>query len=66
MGILERAGQLGSKAGAGKQAEIRKAVNRLAHPDEMGSLFKVLALCAGVSEASICQILPFSEPPAES
>lgn len=66
MGILERAGQLGSKAGAGKQAEIRKAVNRLAHPDEMGSLFKVLALCAGVSEASIRQIPPFSEPPAES
>lgn len=44
MGLLERAGQLG----AGKAPQIRKAirasVERLASPDQMGQLFKVLAL----------------------
>ncbi len=43
-GLLERAGQLGSdKDEAGREA-IRNAVERLAGPDQMGELFKVLSV----------------------
>ncbi len=44
MGILERAGRLGASLSSQKQQEIRKDVERLAHEDHMGSLFKVMAL----------------------
>lgn len=44
MGLLERAGQLGANAGEAVQNQLRDAVERLAGPDQMGNLFKVLAV----------------------
>jgi SAM-dependent MidA family methyltransferase len=44
MGLLERAGRLGSGAGQTRQDEIRAAVERLAGPDQMGELFKAMAV----------------------
>lgn len=44
LGLLERAGQLGTGKSHAVQEGIRDAVERLAAPDKMGSLFKVLAL----------------------
>ncbi|HEV7251811.1 MAG TPA: class I SAM-dependent methyltransferase [Mesorhizobium sp.] len=44
MGLLERAGRLGGGADAEAQARIRGEVERLAGPDAMGTLFKVLAV----------------------
>jgi SAM-dependent MidA family methyltransferase len=46
MGLLERAGQLGAGKSGEEQERIRGEVQRLAGPEEMGSLFKVLALGA--------------------
>ncbi|WP_269580627.1 class I SAM-dependent methyltransferase [Roseibium sp. Sym1] len=43
-GLLERAGALGAGKSHGEQEAIRDAVERLAAPDRMGDLFKVLAL----------------------
>ncbi|OBQ70096.1 class I SAM-dependent methyltransferase [Mesorhizobium erdmanii] len=44
MGILERAGRLGADAGQAARDEISSAVERLAGPQAMGELFKVLAV----------------------
>ena len=44
MGLLERAGQLGAKADEGTRERIRGEVERLAGPQEMGDLFKVMAV----------------------
>lgn len=44
MGLLERAGRLGAAADATRREEIRNVVERLASPDQMGDLFKVLAI----------------------
>lgn len=44
MGLLERAGQLGAGKSNAGQDKIRAEVERLAGPDQMGDLFKVLAL----------------------
>ncbi len=44
MGLLERAGRLGSAAGEAERNRIEAAVERLAGKDAMGTLFKVLAL----------------------
>ena len=44
LGLLERAGQLGAGKAADAQEAVRDAVERLAGPDQMGTLFKVLAL----------------------
>ena len=44
LGLLERAGQLGAGKSASVQESIRDAVERLAAPDQMGTLFKVLAI----------------------
>ncbi|WP_422377679.1 class I SAM-dependent methyltransferase [Roseibium sp.] len=43
-GLLERAGALGSGKSHDEQEAIRDAVERLAAPDKMGNLFKVLAV----------------------
>nr|WP_321456185.1 class I SAM-dependent methyltransferase [uncultured Cohaesibacter sp.] len=48
MGLLERAGQLGAGCTPRVQDEISKAVERLAAPQQMGSLFKCLALMPAV------------------
>lgn len=44
LGLLERAGRLGAGKTGEMQEQIRQEVNRLAAPDQMGSLFKVLAV----------------------
>nr|WP_244313924.1 class I SAM-dependent methyltransferase [Roseibium denhamense] len=43
-GLLERAGSLGTGRPHTEQEAIRDAVERLAGPDQMGKLFKVLAI----------------------
>ena len=43
-GLLERAGALGAGKSHAEQEGIRDAVERLAAPDQMGNLFKALAL----------------------
>jgi SAM-dependent MidA family methyltransferase len=40
LGLLERAGQLGAKADEAGREALRGAVERLAGPDAMGTLFK--------------------------
>lgn len=47
LGLLERAGRLGHLKDAATQQSIRDAVERLAGPEQMGSLFKVLAITGG-------------------
>ncbi|ANT53140.1 class I SAM-dependent methyltransferase [Mesorhizobium amorphae] len=44
MGLVERAGQLGAKADEQARQAISDAVERLAGPDAMGGLFKVLKI----------------------
>lgn len=44
MGLIERAGRLGSGRGDHFQNKLRQDVERLAAPDQMGDLFKVLAI----------------------
>lgn len=44
MGLLERAGRLGADADEATRARISGEVERLAGPDRMGELFKVLAI----------------------
>ncbi|MEP3048289.1 MAG: class I SAM-dependent methyltransferase [Roseibium sp.] len=46
-GLLERAGRLGSGKSRQQQETIHEAVERLAGPDQMGQLFKVLAITGG-------------------
>ncbi len=47
MGLLERAGRLGAAAGAAEREKISDAVERLAGPEAMGDLFKVMAVLPG-------------------
>lgn len=47
MGLLERAGRLGRDAGPETREMIHEAVERLAGPDQMGHLFKVLCAVRG-------------------
>jgi SAM-dependent MidA family methyltransferase len=44
MGLLERAGRLGQSGGAATREKIAADAERLAGPDQMGELFKVLAI----------------------
>jgi SAM-dependent MidA family methyltransferase len=44
MGFLERAGRLGADADAATRQRLQGEVDRLAGPEAMGQLFKVLAL----------------------
>lgn len=44
MGLLERAGALGANKSPAEQDAIRSQVERLAAPDQMGDLFKVMAI----------------------
>ena len=43
-GLIERAGSLGAKADAATRERLREEAERLAGPDGMGTLFKVLAV----------------------
>lgn len=47
LGLLERAGRLGTDKSPATQEQIRNDVERLAAPDQMGQLFKVLGLVGG-------------------
>ncbi len=49
LGLLERAGALGAGRSKAEQDEITASVERLAGPDEMGTLFKVMAVTGGIS-----------------
>lgn len=51
LGLLERAGRLGTGKDAATQERLRGEVERLAGPDEMGTLFKVLAVSGRLSGA---------------
>ncbi len=53
MGLLERAGQLGAGKGQAQQDDIRTAVERLAAPEQMGDLFKLLALYGSEIQAPV-------------
>jgi SAM-dependent MidA family methyltransferase len=44
MGLLERAGRLGANAGLETRERLSGEVERLAGPDQMGNLFKALAI----------------------
>jgi SAM-dependent MidA family methyltransferase len=44
LGLLERAGRLGTAADAAGRQALQEAVERLAGPEQMGSLFKVVAV----------------------
>ncbi len=44
MGLIDRAGRLGTGRDVASQEKIRDDVERLAAPDQMGTLFKVLAI----------------------
>ena len=60
LGLLERAGALGARADEGAREAIRAAVERLAGPDAMGHLFRVLALSGRARSLS-----PFPPPPED-
>ena len=49
MGLLERAGRLGASADAATRERLSSQVERLAGPDAMGTLFKVLAVLPGTA-----------------
>jgi len=51
MGLLERAGTLGADADAGTRQAISDAVERLAGPDAMGELFKVMKVLPAAGAA---------------
>ncbi|WP_367718420.1 class I SAM-dependent methyltransferase [Nitratireductor sp. GISD-1A_MAKvit] len=57
LGLLERAGRLGADKNATEQQAIRRDVERLAGPDQMGTLFKVLAVTP-----STVTVAPFVSP----
>ena len=44
LGLLERAGRLGAKADGTAREALRVAVERLASPEQMGTLFKAMAV----------------------
>lgn len=54
LGLLERAGQLGADKSEADRDRIRGEVERLAAPDQMGDLFKVLAIAPDA-----VQLIPF-------
>ncbi|WP_343312440.1 class I SAM-dependent methyltransferase [Brucella sp. BE17] len=54
MGLIDRAGRLGSGRDSAFQEKIRNDVERLAAPDQMGTLFKVL-----VAADPATQLIPF-------
>ncbi len=53
LGLLERAGALGAGKSHAEQERIRNQVERLAAPQQMGDLFKVVALSAPQNRLSL-------------
>ncbi|MEZ5790756.1 MAG: class I SAM-dependent methyltransferase [Nitratireductor sp.] len=64
MGLLQRAGILGANADAARREQIRGEVQRLAGPDEMGNLFKVMGLWH-CTDRPIPDLPPFHMPKTE-
>jgi SAM-dependent MidA family methyltransferase len=62
MGILERAGRLGAEADQAARDRIADAVERLAGPQAMGELFKVLAVLPRGAAARLPATMPFAAP----
>ena len=62
MGLLERAGQLGANTGEAERERLRGEAERLAHPDKMGSLFKVLAVSGQSPQEAGFDFPPFHSP----
>jgi SAM-dependent MidA family methyltransferase len=60
MGILERAGRLGADADQAARDKIAEAVERLAGPQAMGDLFKVLAMLPRGVAAPLSATTPFA------
>jgi NADH dehydrogenase [ubiquinone] 1 alpha subcomplex assembly factor 7 len=60
MGLLERATALGTPLGESGREAIRNAVERLAAPDQMGGLFKVVAMTAKQNASAMIHIPPFA------
>lgn len=64
LGLLERAGALGATADEAGREAIRAAVERLAGPDAMGQLFRVLAVSGRAR--SLPPFMPSFPPPFPS
>ena len=64
MGLLQRAGVLGATADAARREQIRGEVQKLAAPDEMGNLFKVMGLWH-CTDRPIPDLPPFHMPKTE-
>ncbi|MFZ1813610.1 MAG: SAM-dependent methyltransferase [Rhizobiaceae bacterium] len=60
MGLLERAGALGATADAGLRDELSLAVERLAGPQQMGNLFKVMAISGSTLQPGSPPLPPFT------
>jgi len=60
MGILERAGRLGADADQATREKIASDVERLAGPQAMGDLFKVLAVLPRAVAARLSATTPFA------
>jgi NADH dehydrogenase [ubiquinone] 1 alpha subcomplex assembly factor 7 len=61
MGLLERATALGTPLGETGREAIRVAVERLAAPDQMGRLFKVVAMAAKQNASAMIRVPPFAD-----
>ncbi len=62
LGLAERAGRLGADKDEATRADIVGQVERLVGPDEMGSLFKVMAITRpGVALPGLAPTFPFSD-----
>lgn len=64
MGLMERAGSLGEGKDDAQQREISLAVERLASPEAMGELFKVLALADPSTAGKLAGLPPFAPAPS--
>ncbi len=59
MGLAERAGTLGADKSTKQQVEIRSQAERLVMPEQMGSLFKVMAIISPEVASAVINIPPF-------
>jgi SAM-dependent MidA family methyltransferase len=64
MGLAERAGTLGAHADEMTRKRLRSEAERLARRDQMGSLFKVLALAGRFPQGDGPDLPPFTFPTA--
>jgi NADH dehydrogenase [ubiquinone] 1 alpha subcomplex assembly factor 7 len=60
MGLAQRAGSLGAGKSQDEQQKIRAAAERLVHPDQMGTLFKVIAIAQEQTASAMDGIPPFA------